>query len=107
MVLNLIDNAIKSTQPGGSVDVSTRVNDGNVEIEVADTGIGIQADLAAIVFNRFYKGDRTHNRARPGSGLGLSIAKWAAEAHGGSISLQSTPGEGSTFTISLPYSRPN
>jgi len=105
MVLNLIDNAIKFTHPGGSISVLMRVNADNVEIEVADTGIGIEPDLASRVFNRFYKDGSPRRHAGSGSGLGLSIAKWVAEVHGGSIGLKSSPGAGSTFTISLPYSR--
>ena len=106
MLLNLVHNAIKFTPPPGSVLVSLRVTGDCVEIAVADTGVGIEADLAGRVFSRFYKNDRGRKSAIAGAGLGLSIAKWVAEAHGGSISLESSPGRGSTFTISLPYQYP-
>jgi signal transduction histidine kinase len=71
-------------------------------IIVSDTGIGIPADDAPHVFERFYRVDKARSRADGGSGLGLAIAKWVAEAHKGSIQLVSSPGQGSTFTVSLP-----
>jgi heavy metal sensor kinase len=107
MILNLLDNAIKYTPSGGHVSVKVMSKDGGVEITVADTGIGIPADATARIFERFYRADRARSRADGGSGLGLSIAKWVAEAHNGSIDLDSRPGGGSTFTVSLPQSKPN
>ena len=102
MLLNLLDNAIKYTPSGGSVSVELAREPANVKIIVSDTGIGIPADDAPHVFERFYRVDKARSRADGGSGLGLAIAKWVAEAHKGSIKLVSSPGHGSTFTVSLP-----
>jgi two-component system, OmpR family, sensor kinase len=102
MIVNLLDNAIKYTPSGGHVSVKLTSRDSNVEIAVADTGIGIPADVTARIFERFYRADRARSRSDGGSGLGLSIAKWVAEAHDGTIHLDSKPGAGSTFTVSLP-----
>jgi heavy metal sensor kinase len=106
MILNLLDNAIKYTSPGGRVAVKLTGKDGTVEIAVSDTGIGIPAGDTDRIFERFYRTDRARSRSDGGSGLGLSIAKWVAEAHVGSIDVVSTPGEGSTFTVSLPLRNP-
>lgn len=105
MILNLLDNAIKYTPAGGRVSVKLTTEVSRVEIAVADTGIGISADATARIFERFYRADRARSRSDGGSGLGLSIAKWVAEAHNGSINLESRPGAGSTFTISLPLNK--
>jgi heavy metal sensor kinase len=107
MIVNLLDNAIKYTPSGGHVSVKLTSKDAGVEITVADTGIGIPADATARIFERFYRADRARSRSDGGSGLGLSIAKWVAEAHNGSIDLDSRPGAGSTFTVSLPQGKPN
>ena len=102
LILNLLDNAIKYTPAGGSVVVKTVGEAARVRIVVSDTGIGIPAEVAPQVFERFYRVDKARSRADGGSGLGLSIAKWVAEAHHGSIDLVSQPERGSTFTVSLP-----
>jgi len=102
MLLNLLDNAVKYTASGGSVAVKLFVQKSQARITVTDTGIGIPAEEAAHVFERFYRVDKARSRADGGSGLGLSIAKWVAEAHNGSIELLSQPGKGSTFTVSMP-----
>jgi heavy metal sensor kinase len=102
MLLNLLDNAIKYTPAGGSVMVSLKQESRFIKISVSDTGIGIPAEVAPQVFERFYRISKARSRADGGSGLGLSIAKWAAEAHKGSISVSSRPGQGSTFTVILP-----
>jgi signal transduction histidine kinase len=105
MISNLLDNAIKFTPAGGTVDISLHSeNDTSVVLAVKDTGIGIsEADLAH-VFDRFYRGDPS--RPQVGSGLGLSLVKAIANAHGGSINAVSTLGEGSTFSVTLPKSPP-
>jgi signal transduction histidine kinase len=72
------------------------------EIEISDTGIGVPADVASQVFNRFYRGAQARTEHPRGTGLGLAIARWIAESHGGSITVSSRNGEGSVFTISLP-----
>lgn len=107
MLVNLLDNAIKYTPSGGHVSVKLTSKDAGVEITVADTGIGIPADATERIFERFYRADRARSRSDGGSGLGLSIAKWVAEAHNGSIDLDSKPGTGSRFTVSLPQSKPD
>ena len=102
LILNLIDNAIKYTPVGGTVSLSLSKSDGVAEIEVSDTGVGIAMEDLPRVFDRFYRVDKARSRNLGGSGLGLSIARWIAQAHGGSIRVDSQSGEGSTFTISLP-----
>ncbi|HEY8460308.1 MAG TPA: heavy metal sensor histidine kinase [Blastocatellia bacterium] len=102
MVVNLLDNAIKYTPDGGAVTVGLWRENGLIRLRVADNGIGIPAEAAARVFERFYRVDKARSRAEGGSGLGLPIVKWIAEAHHGSVSLESAPGRGSSFTVSLP-----
>ena len=102
MLLNLLDNAIKYTPSGGMVRVKLIAEAGQINLEIADTGIGIPAEAIPHVFERFYRVEKARSRADGGSGLGLAIAKWAAEAHNGSISLKSRQGEGSVFLVSLP-----
>jgi two-component system phosphate regulon sensor histidine kinase PhoR len=99
-VINLVQNAIKFTPAGGSVTVTAGRNPASLEVSVSDTGIGIASDELPRIFERFYKADQS--RAGGGSGLGLALVKHAVEAQGGSIHVQSTPGLGSTFTISIP-----
>jgi two-component system phosphate regulon sensor histidine kinase PhoR len=101
-VINLIQNAIKFTPPGGRVTVAGSRTAGAVEIAVRDTGIGIGSDELPRIFERFYKAD--HSRASVGSGLGLALVKHAVEEQGGTVKVDSTPGEGSTFTITVPIS---
>ncbi len=96
-VTNLIDNALKYTD--GRIHVGVRSDNGRVAIDVADEGPGIDAETASRVFDRFYRG---HQRDVAGSGLGLAIAKRAIERAGGTLVLESVPGKGSRFTISLP-----
>ena len=100
----LLDNAIKYTPEGGKVTVAVRETDGWAELEVSDTGVGIPEDQLPLVFERFYRADKA--RASSGAGLGLAIARQVAEAHGGRIQVESTPGEGSTFTLLLPKKLP-
>jgi len=97
---NLLDNAIKYTQPGGRVTASVRPADGRVELVVEDSGAGIPADELPRIWQRLFRGDRS--RTERGLGLGLSFVKAIVEAHGGSVGVVSEPGRGSTFTISLP-----
>jgi two-component system phosphate regulon sensor histidine kinase PhoR len=99
-VVNLIDNAIKFTPEGGSVELSSRAEDDAVTLVVRDTGAGIDPLDLPRVFERFYKADRA--RQRGGTGLGLAIVKHTVEAHGGSVTVESQLGSGSTFRIRLP-----
>jgi heavy metal sensor kinase len=103
MLSNLLDNAIKYTASGGKVDVNlSRAGTGEVIISVADTGTGISREDISHIFERFFRGDQS--RTKPGIGLGLSLAGAIARAHGGDISVESEPGLGSTFTVTLPVS---
>lgn len=100
---NLIENAIKFTPPGGRVTVSGNSDDHEVEIVVSDTGMGIQAEELPKIFNRFYQVDRSR-KANDGksSGLGLTIAREIVLAHHGDITVESTPGKETVFTVHLP-----
>jgi heavy metal sensor kinase len=102
MILNLLDNAIKYTPNGGLVSIRLWRESNQVKLRVTDNGIGIPAEAAARVFERFYRVDKARSRAEGGSGLGLPIVKWIAEAHHGSINLESEPERGSSFTVTLP-----
>jgi heavy metal sensor kinase len=100
MLANLLDNAIKYTPPEGTVTVSTAEKDEQVVVSVSDTGVGISADELPRIFERFYRGDQS--RSKPGIGLGLSLARAIARAHGGDITAVSVPHQKSTFTVTLP-----
>jgi len=103
VVVNLVQNAIKFTPPGGRVDVAATTSGGRLLVQVTDTGEGIFAEDLGRIFERFYKADRS--RVSGGTGLGLAVAKHAVEAHGGSIQAESEPGKGATFTFTLPVPR--
>jgi heavy metal sensor kinase len=102
MFLILIDNAVKYTPSQGQIRVSLTGSDGFAIAEVRDNGIGIAASDLPYIFDRFYRADKARSRESGGTGLGLSIARWVAETHGGSIGVQSSPGEGSVFEVRLP-----
>jgi signal transduction histidine kinase len=102
LFLILLDNAVKYTAPQGRITVSLGANDGYAVAEVRDTGIGIAAQDLPHIFERFFRADRARSRQTGGAGLGLSIGKWIAEAHGGTIRAQSKPGEGSVFQVRIP-----
>jgi len=103
VLINLIGNAMKFTEPGGSITVSVRQHAGTIEVAVKDTGIGISPDDQAHIFDEFIQIRRqASNRQRHGSGLGLAIAKRIVEAHGGTIAVSSAPGAGSTFRFTVP-----
>ncbi len=102
LLLNLIDNAIKYTPAGGKVSLSLSKKDGWARLEVSDTGVGIPQEDLPYIFDRFYRVNKGRDRRQGGSGLGLSIAKWIAQAHGGNIRVTSTIGQGSTFLLHLP-----
>ena len=101
MLWNVVQNGIKYTQKGGKVEISSYVNNGYVWIDVKDNGVGISEKDMKYIFDRFYRGDKSRRR-ESGSGLGLSISKWIAEAHRGVIEVKSRPLEGSLFSIKLP-----
>lgn len=102
MILNLLDNAVKYTPSGGEISLALARQNGHAEIVVRDTGIGIPETDQARVFDRFFRVDKARARAMGGAGLGLSIAQWIVEVHGGAITVNSAPGHGSTFTVVLP-----
>ncbi len=102
MILNLLDNAIKYTPHGGTVRIELTDEREQIQIRISDNGIGIPAEAAAHVFDRFYRVDKTRSRSEGGSGLGLPIVKWVAEAHHGNVTLASNPGLGSEFIVTLP-----
>ncbi len=106
MVLNLVHNAIKFTPPNGRVQLTVKQHHDQAEIVISDTGPGIPAAARAHVFERFYRVDKARSRDESlngsGAGLGLSIAKWVAELHGGTIIIDNTNREGATFVVSLP-----
>jgi heavy metal sensor kinase len=105
LILNLLDNAIKYTPPGGVVSLEVVEEETSIRIVVTDTGIGIPPEAALRIFERFYRVGKARSRVDGGSGLGLAIAKWAAEAHEGTINCTSAPGEGSSFVVDLPRRR--
>jgi signal transduction histidine kinase len=98
---NLLTNAIKYNKPGGKVTLSADETDGQLIIHISDTGIGISDDDQEHIFEKFYRSENDDVRQKPGHGLGLALAKEIIELHGGKLSLQSTVGEGSTFTVIL------
>lgn len=99
---NLLSNAIKYSPLGGEIRVRLRVCVGEVEISVADNGVGIPLDQQQLVFEKFYRADNTAARRAEGLGLGLSIVKTIVSLHGGRVWVESTPGRGSTFFVTLP-----
>jgi signal transduction histidine kinase len=99
---NLVGNAIRHTTGGGSISVVARRMKGMIEIEVRDTGEGLDPEDIPYLFDRFYRGDKSRNRATGGVGLGLAIAKGFVEAHQGSISAESIPEGGARFVFTLP-----
>ncbi|EKD58469.1 MAG: two-component hybrid sensor and regulator [uncultured bacterium] len=103
LIKNLVSNAIRYNKECGIVDVWVENPDSGVVINVKDSGIGIAKEYQANIFERFYRVDKARSRNEGGSGLGLAICKWVAEIHGGNISVSSILGEGSLFTVFLPY----
>lgn len=102
LVTNLFDNAVRYTPPGGTVTLSARAENNAVVLRVADTGIGIAPEHLAHIGERFYRVDAARARADGGTGLGLSICQSIAAAHGGSMTMDSTPGVGTAVTVRLP-----
>lgn len=105
VVKNLVVNAVKYNREGGSVNVTVTQDPHKVRITVTDTGIGIPTEDLPRIFERFYRVDTARSRETGGTGLGLSIVRHAVELHGGSVTVTSTRGKGSTFTVLLPLAR--
>ncbi|MBS1855511.1 MAG: PAS domain-containing protein [Acidobacteria bacterium] len=101
-LLNLLDNAVKFNKPDGEVDVRVQQHADWIEIRISDTGLGIPAEDCSRVFERFYRVDKARSRQVGGTGLGLSIVKHAIEQMGGTVTVESRLGQGSTFTVILP-----
>ena len=99
---NLLDNALRHTPTGSKVTISVRAAAAGILLEVTDEGPGLDAAEQEKVFERFWRADGARGRNGGGSGLGLAIVKRIAEAHGGSVSISSNPGEGATFALELP-----
>ncbi len=99
---NLVGNALRHTPPGGWVEIHAGREGGEVRVEVADSGEGIQPEDLPHVFDQFYRGEKSRNRATGGAGLGLAIARGIVEAHGGQIWVESEPGKGSRFVFTIP-----
>ena len=101
-ITNLLDNAVKYSEPGRVVEIGARREGGQVLVEVRDHGIGIPSRDLERIFERFYRVDKARSRATGGTGLGLAIVRHVTEAHGGEVMVESIEGEGSTFRLALP-----
>ncbi len=102
LFLNLVDNAIKYSRFGGTVEMALTIEQGQARLSVTDHGIGIAEEDWPQIFDRFYRTDNARAHTKKGTGLGLAICSWIAESHHGRIEVQSQVGEGSTFTVWLP-----
>ena len=102
IIFNLVENGIKYNTPGGTLTVSLRHDEENAIIEVSDTGMGIPAEAVNHIFERFYRVDKARSRQSGGSGLGLAIVRDTVNRNDGEITVQSTPGKGTTFTVVFP-----
>jgi len=107
VVTNLVGNAVRYSPDGGEIRVRAEVRAGTVVVSVADQGIGIPANRLGQVFEKFYRVDNQVTRAVGGTGLGLAISRELVQAHGGDVWVESTPGQGSTFSFSLPLAQEN
>jgi two-component system phosphate regulon sensor histidine kinase PhoR len=101
-LFNLLDNAVKYSDSGSEVGTTLTREGDTVRIAVSDTGCGIPAEDQPRIFERFYRVDKGRSRATGGTGLGLAIVKHIILVHGGSVTVESRPGEGSVFTLVLP-----
>jgi two-component system OmpR family sensor kinase len=106
LLLNLVSNAFKFTPEGGTITLAVWPDGPTARLSVADTGEGIPAEDLPHIFDRFYRVDKARARRQGGAGLGLAIAHWIADAHGGRLTVDSTVGEGTTFTVHLPRQIP-
>ena len=106
VLLNLVDNAIKYNEPGGRVEIALQRDGDFAELVVTNTGPGVAPELLGRVFERFARGDEAQGRAMEGCGLGLTIAKWIVEAHGGLIRIASEPGKTTSVAVRVPVAQP-
>jgi signal transduction histidine kinase len=107
VLYNLINNAVKFTPKGGSVWIESAQSGDSLQISVCDTGIGIEEKEQAAIFDKFYQAGDSGKGGREGTGLGLSITKHLVELHGGTIRVESRPGQGSRFMVTLPLVPPS
>lgn len=104
VLTNLLGNALQYTLEGGTVEIHAEQKDNNLQVTISDTGIGIPAEHIPHLFDRFYRVDKSRSRAGGGSGIGLTIARYLVEAHGGRMGVESEgPGKGSRFLFTLPF----
>jgi two-component system sensor histidine kinase SenX3 len=106
-VRNLLDNAIKYSDPGGSVDVSIEASNGHLLVAVADDGVGVDPHETSLIFEPFYRSVRGDRANVQGTGLGLAQVKAIADGHGGTITVSPNGAHGSRFTLTLPVRRPD
>jgi signal transduction histidine kinase len=107
VIMNLLDNAIRSTNAGGQVQVSLKATLSEVHLIVCDTGVGIAPEHLPHIFERFYRVDKARRRTEgSGTGLGLAIVEWIVRMHGGTVGVSSQIGQGSSFTVILPLTLP-
>ena len=105
LLMILVDNAIKYTSSGGSIRMSLHSVEAprpGIAVNVQDTGVGISEEQKKLIFERFYRADKVRSREEGGVGIGLSIAKWIVEAHGGTIEVESALNQGSSFNVIIP-----
>jgi signal transduction histidine kinase len=102
VLVNLVGNAVKYSPAGGRIEVAVTVDDGHVAVLVRDEGLGIAPSEQSLIFEKFYRADANMTRGVSGSGLGLYISRELVHRMGGTISVESQPGEGSTFVVTLP-----
>jgi heavy metal sensor kinase len=102
LLLNIVDNAVKYSKPGGTVEIALRADQEMARLSVRDQGIGIRQEALGRIFDRFYRTEEARTHTNKGTGLGLAICAWITEMHHGRIEVESAPGAGSTFTIVLP-----
>jgi signal transduction histidine kinase len=102
LFLNLVDNAVKYSRPGGTVEISLTTHLNQAKLVITDQGIGISPEDQKRIFDRFYRTDDARAHTKKGTGLGLAICAWIVESHHGRIEVQSGPNKGSTFTVTLP-----
>ncbi len=106
VVMNLVENAVRDTNPGGRVTVTVEAQQDQALLSVRDTGIGIAPEHLPHLFERFYRADPARRRTGGSSGLRLSIVEWVVHAHGGAVTVESRVGRGSSFTVTLPLTPP-
>ncbi len=104
MIINLIDNAIKYTEPNGEVNIGTKQDKDNIIFWVEDTGVGISKEHLDRIFERFYRVDKARSRAEGGTGLGLAIVKHIVLGINGKIEVKSEPKKGTKFIVKIPLS---